>query len=86
MGWGDSYRRAFDIISPVSGEVVEVNDAVLRQPAHINAYPYARAGILKVRVGTLRDGYEKMLPFEAYAEQVRRLQQYDEWTKDRRMT
>ena len=47
MGWVDSYRRAFDIVAPVSGEVIEVNGAVLRDPAHINAYPYARGGILE---------------------------------------
>ena len=84
-GWVDSYRRAFDIISPVSGEVIEINQAVVQHPAHINAYPYARAGVLKVRVTTLR-GYEELLRFEAYADLIRRLQRYDEWTKDRRMT
>jgi aminomethyltransferase len=85
LGWVDSYRRAFDVISPVSGEVIEVNDAIARNPAQINAYPYSRAGILRVRVKTSRD-YEELLRFEAYAELIRRLQQYDEWTKDRRMT
>jgi len=85
LGWVDCYRKAFDIVSPVSGVVVEVADAVVQQPAHINAYPYARAGVLRVRVDTLR-GYEEMMRFEAYAELVRRLQQYDEWTKDRRTT
>jgi aminomethyltransferase len=85
LGWVDSYRRAFDIISPVSGEVIEVNDAVARNPAHINAYPYAHGGVLKVRVSALHE-YEELLRFEAYADLVRQLQQYDEWTKDRRMT
>ena len=85
MGWVDSYRRAFDIISPVSGEVIEINQAVVQHPAHINAYPYARAGALKVRVTSLRE-YEKLWSFEAYADLTHRLQRYDEWTKDRRMT
>ena len=85
LGWVDCYRRAFDIVSPVSGEVIEINDAVVAHPAHINAYPYARTGVLKVRVKTLR-GYEQLLRFEAYADVVRRLRRYDEWTKDQRMT
>ena len=84
-GWVDSYRKAFDLISLVSGEVIEINKAVMQHPAHINAYPYARAGVMKVRVTSLRE-YEKLLRFEAYADLVRRLQRYDEWTKDRRMT
>ena len=85
LGWLDSYRRAFDIVSPVSGEVVEVDTAVAANPAHINAYPYSRGGVLKVRVKTLR-AYEDMLSFDAYADLTRRLEQYDEWTKERRMT
>ena len=84
MGWVDCYRKAFDIISPVSGEVIEVNAAVLQHPAHINAYPYSRSGVMKVRVAALR-GYDDLLRFDAYAELIRRLQRYDEWTKDQRM-
>ena len=39
----------------------------LQNPAHINAYPYSRGGVLKVRVKTLR-AYEEMLSFDAYAD------------------
>jgi aminomethyltransferase len=85
LGWLDSYRRAFDIVSPVSGEVVEVDAAAGANPAHVNAYPYSRSGLVKVRVATMRD-YDDMLAFDAYADLTRRLQLYDEWTKERRMT
>ena len=85
LGWLDSYRRAFDLISPVAGEVVDVDAAAGKNPAHINAYPYARGGLLKVRVQTLR-AYEDMLAFDAYSDLTRRLRQYDEWTKEQRMT
>ena len=64
LGWVDCYRRAFDVVSPVSGEVIEVNPDVVADPAHINAYPYSRDGVLKVRVKTLRD-YEEMLRFRS---------------------
>jgi aminomethyltransferase len=83
--WIDSYRRQLDIPSPLTGEVVEVNESLVQQPARINAYPYARAGMLKVRVESRRE-YEETLRFEEYAQLVRRLQQYDEWSRDRRMT
>jgi glycine cleavage system H protein len=85
LGWVDCYRRTFDVLSPVTGEVIEVNPEVVANPAHINAYPYSRDGLLKVRVKTLRE-YEEMLPFEAYADLTRRLERYDEWTRERRMT
>lgn len=84
-GWIDSYRRSADIVSPVTGEVVEINQALAEHPAGINAYPYARQGILKVRVSSLRD-YENLMSFESYAELIQRLRRYDAWSKDRRVT
>jgi len=84
-GWGDTYRRAFDLVSPVTGEVVEINAALAKHPAQINAYPYSMSGVLKVRVASLRD-FEAMMRFQEYAALIRRLQQYDEWTKEQRVT
>jgi aminomethyltransferase len=84
-GWVDSYRRPHDIISPVTGEVVEIDEAALRNPVQVNAYPYARRGMLKVRVETLRE-YDELMDFESYAGLIRRLRQYDEWSKDQRTT
>jgi glycine cleavage system H protein len=83
--WGDSYRRAFELVSPVAGEVVEVNAPLAQQPAHVNAYPYACQGVLKLRVATGHD-YEGLMRFDAYADLVRRLQRYDAWTADQRTT
>jgi aminomethyltransferase len=83
--WGDSYRRPFELSSPVTGEIVAVNAGLLEKPRHINAYPFATQGILKLRTKT-RDDYDGLLGFERYAQLTRRLQQYDQWSKGRRMT
>ena len=83
--WGDTYRRAFDLVSPVSGEIVEVNAALAQKPGLVNAYPYAAEGVLKVRVASMHD-YDGLLRFDAYADLIGRLQRYDEWTRDQRMT
>ncbi len=83
--WVDSYRRAQEIASPLSGEVVAVDPALLQQPARINAYPYARAGLIKLRVDTTRED-EEMMTFRRYAELVQRLERYDDWSADRRTT
>jgi aminomethyltransferase len=84
-GWADSYRRAADILSPVSGVVISVDAATARDPRRINAYPYARTGIFKVRMSSPKE-YEELMCFEAYAEQLRKLHRYDEWTSDLRVT
>jgi glycine cleavage system H protein len=83
--WVDSYRRPFEIVSPVTGEVVEASDALVQRPARINAYPYARTGLLKVRVQARRE-FEEMMRFNDYAQLVERLQRYEEWSRDRRTT
>src|SRR6185436_3305822 len=59
-GWGDTYRSAFEIISPVSGEVVAVNKGLAERPAEINAYPYAVSGIMQVRIASPAD-YEALM-------------------------
>lgn len=83
--WIDSYRRQLDLVSPVTGEVVEIDASLVAQPARMNAYPYARGGVLKVRIEAPRE-YEEMMPFKDYAQLVHRLQQYGEWSSDRRTT
>ena len=85
VGWADNYRRAADILSPVSGVVISVDAATTRDPRRINAYPYARAGIFKVRLSSPKE-YEELMRFETYAEQLRKLRRYDEWTSDLRVT
>jgi glycine cleavage system H lipoate-binding protein len=84
-GWVDSYRRAADIPSPVSGEVIWVDESTRRDPRRINAYPYARGGIFKLRLSSPKE-YEELMPFENYAEQLRKLRRYDEWTNELRVT
>ncbi|HEV8437465.1 MAG TPA: glycine cleavage system aminomethyltransferase GcvT [Methylomirabilota bacterium] len=85
LGWLDSYRRPFDIVSPVTGEVVAVDGALPERPEHINAYPYARAGLVTVRM-TRPSEYETLMSFEDYAQVVARLTRYDEWSRERRTT
>jgi aminomethyltransferase len=84
-GWVDSYRRAADILAPLSGVVTWVDEETRRDPRRINAYPYARDGIFKVRLSSPKE-YEELVPFDMYAEQLRKLRRYDEWTSDVRLT
>ena len=54
-----------ELYSPVSGEVVEVNDAVVADPALVNADPYGAAWLFKVAV--TEEG--PLLSAEEYASQ-----------------
>lgn len=46
----ESVKAASDIYAPVSGEVVEVNEAVEADPSLVNTDPYGKGWIFKLRV------------------------------------
>ncbi len=46
----ESVKTASDIYSPVSGEVIEVNQPVADQPALVNTEPYAGGWFFKVKL------------------------------------
>ncbi len=46
----ESVKTASDIYSPVSGEVSEVNQAVVADPALVNSEPYAEGWLYKIKL------------------------------------
>lgn len=55
FGAVESVKAASDLISPVSGEVVEINEALEDEPGLINSDPYG-AWIMKVKLGETGEG------------------------------
>lgn len=49
----ESVKSAFDIYSPFSGEVIEVNDNLSNEPALINQDPYGKGWIFKIKISNL---------------------------------
>lgn len=63
----DSIKAANEIYSPVSGEVVDVNEALAEEPGIINTDPYGEGWMFKVKVsGALDD----LLDAAAYKELI----------------
>ncbi|MBK9137958.1 MAG: glycine cleavage system protein GcvH [Verrucomicrobia bacterium] len=46
----ESVKTASDVYSPVSGEVVETNGAVVANPALVNSAPYGEGWFFRVRL------------------------------------
>jgi glycine cleavage system H protein len=46
----ESVKTASDIYSPVSGEVTEVNRAVVENPAQVNSEPYGNGWFFKLKL------------------------------------
>jgi glycine cleavage system H protein len=69
FGAVDSVKTASDLYSPVSGEVVDINDALKAAPELVNQEPYGAGWMLKVKPSDLREldalldaaGYEQYL-------------------------
>lgn len=64
FGAVESVKAASDLISPVSGVVVEVNEALNDQPELVNADPYAN-WIIKVKLSDAAE-VENLMDAEAY--------------------
>ena len=58
----ESVKAASDVYAPVSGTVLEVNEALADDPETINSDPYGDGWIVKVRPGD--DGVDTMTPDE----------------------
>jgi glycine cleavage system H protein len=46
----ESVKAVSDVIAPLSGEVIEVNDSLAKAPEAINEDPYGAGWIVKVRL------------------------------------
>ena len=46
----ESVKAVSDVVAPLSGEIVEVNEALSENPAMINEEPYGAGWLVKVRL------------------------------------
>lgn len=46
----ESVKAVFDLYAPVTGEVVEVNEAVRKDPSLINADSYGKGWMIKIKL------------------------------------
>ena len=55
FGVVESVKAVSDLFAPVSGEVVEVNDALPKNPELVNSDPYGRGWMLVIRMSDPKD-------------------------------
>ncbi len=46
----ESVKAVSDVFAPLSGEIVEVNDALAESPENVNSDPYGEGWMVKVRL------------------------------------
>ncbi len=68
IGKVETIKTTFDIVSPVSGQVVEVNEELDLSPFLLNEDPYARGWIYKIALSSADKDLANLLQAEAYFE------------------
>ena len=61
----ESVKAVSDVIAPVSGEIVEVNEALKDAPEQINEDPYGEGWLVKVRLSEASE-LDSLLDSESY--------------------
>jgi glycine cleavage system H protein len=69
FGVVESVKTVSDLYSPVSGEVVEINEDVTGTPEQINKDPFGAGWIIKVKVSDPAE-LDSLLTADAYKEMV----------------
>lgn len=65
FGTIEAVKAVSDLFSPVSGEVVAVNESLEEDPALVNSDPYGEGWMVRLRVGDPSD-LDELLDSEAY--------------------
>ena len=65
----ESVKAVSDLISPLSGEVLEVNQKVVDEPETVNEDPYGDGWLVRIRVGDPSEA-GALLDVEAYKAHV----------------
>jgi glycine cleavage system H protein len=61
----ESVKAVSDVIAPLSGEIVEVNEALKDAPEQINEDPYGEGWLVKVRLSNTSE-LDELLDSESY--------------------
>ena len=65
VGVVESVKAASDLFSPVSGEIIEVNDELQNSPHLINEDPEKSGWYMKVKINSI-DELSKLMNFDEY--------------------
>lgn len=70
LGEIESTKIVSDLIAPVSGRVIAVNDSALFSPELVNSAPYTEGWLVKVQLSEPLDMSARLLDAESYSRSV----------------
>ena len=69
FGTVEAVKTVSDLFLPLSGEIIEFNEALESSPESVNSDPYGAGWMIKVKVANL-DEVDSLLSSEAYKELI----------------
>ncbi|MFZ8804131.1 MAG: glycine cleavage system protein GcvH [Candidatus Calescibacterium sp.] len=69
----ESVKAVSDVFSPVSGEIIEVNKQLEKEPSFINKSPYGDGWIFKVKISDI--DFSHLLTPEKYLELLQKIEE-----------
>ena len=61
----ESVKAVSDVIAPLSGEILEVNQKVVEEPETVNEDPYGEGWLIRIRISDASE-VDSLLDVEAY--------------------
>lgn len=77
IGTIDSQKVSSEVIAPVSGVIIEVNDLLNEDPGVINSDPYEEGWLVRIEIEDM-DQLDDLLTSDDYEEHVGRLEEEEE--------
>jgi glycine cleavage system H protein len=68
----ESVKAALDVISPVSGSIVEANNELVNSPDLANSDPYGRGWFVKIELTDFESDKENLIDAEGYFEVMKK--------------
>lgn len=72
LGQVESGKAIFEVVSPVSGKVIRVNEALVNAPELINQDPYVKGWIADIELSDFEEDKEFLLDYEGYFKVLKR--------------
>lgn len=72
LGQLESSKAVFEVISPVSGKIIAVNDELINNPELVNQSPYERGWIAEIELSNFEEDKEFLLDCDDYFSVLKR--------------
>jgi glycine cleavage system H protein len=69
FGTVEAVKTVSDLFLPLSGEIIEFNDALESKPESVNSDPYGAGWMIKIKIANL-DEVDSLLTSESYKELI----------------